>query len=101
MDDLLAALRPFDADAILRAAPDPWDYLPMPARRSGPPWATAESIAAEPALAARIIARLVADGSAAAHARRLCIFGNERKNSQKYGGKCSKAFHVTSIPMGR
>ena len=66
MDDLLAALRPFDADATLRAAPDPWDYLPMPARRSGPPWATAESIAAEPALAARIIARLVADGSAAA-----------------------------------
>jgi glucosamine--fructose-6-phosphate aminotransferase (isomerizing) len=64
MDDLRAALRPFDADAPLAGAPEPWDFLPMPARRDGPPWAMAEMIAAEPALAGRIARRLVADGSA-------------------------------------
>ena len=31
MDDLRSALAPFDPDAPLTAAPDPWDYLPMPA----------------------------------------------------------------------
>jgi fructoselysine-6-P-deglycase FrlB-like protein len=64
MDDLRAALGPFDADAPLPAAPEPWDYLPMPALRDGPPWAMAEMIAAQPALAERIARRLVADGSA-------------------------------------
>ncbi len=66
MDDLRAALGPFDAEAPLPSAPDPWTWMPMPAVRSGPPWAMAEMIAAEPALAARIGRRLVADGSAAA-----------------------------------
>ena len=66
MDDLRAALPGFDADAPLPMAPDPWDYLPMPVVRDGPPWAMAEMIAAEPALAARIVRRLVADGSASA-----------------------------------
>ncbi|MEW6223080.1 MAG: SIS domain-containing protein [Chloroflexota bacterium] len=65
MDDLRAELGAFDADAPLTPAPDPWDYLPMPALRDAPPWAMAEMIAAEPALASRIVARLVGDGSAA------------------------------------
>ena len=65
MDDLRAELGAFDPDAPLTPAPDPWDYLPMPAPRDGPPWAMAEMIAAEPALATRIVARLTADGSAA------------------------------------
>jgi fructoselysine-6-P-deglycase FrlB-like protein len=65
MDDLRATLGTFDADAPLPAAPDPWDYLPMPALRDGTPWATAEAIAAEPGLVARIGRRLIADGSAA------------------------------------
>ena len=39
MDDLLAALSGFDAEAPLASAPEPWDYLPMPRLRSGPPWA--------------------------------------------------------------
>ncbi len=64
MDDLRASLAGFDPDAPLSGAPDPWDYLPMPAVRAGPPWAMAESIAAEPALAARIAERSLADGSA-------------------------------------
>ncbi len=66
MDDLRSALTGFDPDAPLPAAPEPWDSLPMPALRDGPPWAMAEMIAAEPALGARIVGRLVADGSAAA-----------------------------------
>ncbi len=71
MDDLRAGLGAFDADAPLAAAPDPWDYLPMPEVRDGPPWAMQEMIAAEPALAARIARRLLADGSAAALAAAL------------------------------
>jgi glucosamine--fructose-6-phosphate aminotransferase (isomerizing) len=66
MDDLRAALHPFDPDLPLSGAPEPWDYLPMPAVRRGPPWATTESIAAQPAIATRIVERLVGDGSAAA-----------------------------------
>ena len=66
MDDLRATLGHFDADAPLPAAPDPWDYLPMPTVRRGPPWATAEAIAAESGLVARIGRRLLADGSAPA-----------------------------------
>jgi glucosamine--fructose-6-phosphate aminotransferase (isomerizing) len=66
MDDLRAALGAFDPDAPLAPAPDPWDFLPMPVVREEPPWAMGEMIAAEPALAARIARRVVADGSAAA-----------------------------------
>ena len=71
MDDLRAALVPFDADVTLAAAPDPWDYLPMPEVRDGPPWAMAEMIAAEPGLVGRIVERVTADGSAAALAGSL------------------------------
>jgi glucosamine 6-phosphate synthetase-like amidotransferase/phosphosugar isomerase protein len=71
MDDLRAALPSFDPDAPLAAAPEPWDYLAMPEVRPGPPWATTESTAAQPALASRIVARLLADGSAAALATAL------------------------------
>jgi glutamine---fructose-6-phosphate transaminase (isomerizing) len=66
MDDLRTTLGSFDPDLPLAAAPDPWDYLPMPALRDGPPWAMAEMIAAEPALAVRIGRRVLADGTAAA-----------------------------------
>ena len=66
MDDLRATLTGFDPETPLAGAPDPWDYLPMPAIRQGPPWAMAEMIAAEPALAGRIATRLLADGSAQA-----------------------------------
>ena len=69
MDDLRTALGGFDPDAPLAGAPDPWDYLPMPALRAGPPWAMAEMIAAEPALGARIVRRVVETGAAAALAQ--------------------------------
>jgi glucosamine--fructose-6-phosphate aminotransferase (isomerizing) len=64
MDDLRASLDGFDPEAPLAGAGDPWEYLPMPAIRPGPPWAMAESIAAQPAMAARIAARIAADGPA-------------------------------------
>ncbi len=63
MDDLRRSLGPFDPDAPLPAAPEPWDFLPMPAVRTGPPWAMTEMIAAEPALVARIGGTVAADGS--------------------------------------
>lgn len=66
-----ARAQAFDPDAPLRRASDPWAFLPMPAVRTGPPWAMTDMIAAEPALAPRIVGRLVADGSAAALADTL------------------------------
>jgi glucosamine--fructose-6-phosphate aminotransferase (isomerizing) len=71
MDDLRAALAPFDAHTPLAGAPEPWDYLPMPEVRDGPPWAMAEMIAAEPGVVRRIVERIAADGSAAALAGAL------------------------------
>jgi glutamine---fructose-6-phosphate transaminase (isomerizing) len=71
VDDLVAALSPFDPTAPLATAPEPWASLPMPRLREGPPWAMAEMIAAEPALAARIVRRLGTDGSASALAGAL------------------------------
>jgi len=75
MDDLRAALPGFDPDAPLPAAPVPWDSLPMPARRDAPPWAMAEMIAAEPELGARIVDRLLANGSATALAKAVRAAG--------------------------
>jgi glucosamine--fructose-6-phosphate aminotransferase (isomerizing) len=77
MDDLCAALGSHDADAPLAPAPEPWDYLPMPAGREGPPWAMAEMIASEPALVERVARHLVEDGSAHALAAavRATTFG--------------------------
>jgi len=71
MSDLRSTLGGFDPEAPLTAAPDPWDYLPMPEIRDAPPWAMAEMIAAEPALVERIGQRLLADGSAAALAEAI------------------------------
>jgi len=66
MDDLRTAVAPFDVQAPLAGAPEPWDSLPMPEVRAAPPWAMAEMIAAEPALVGRVVQRVVSDGSAAA-----------------------------------
>ena len=66
MDDLRSTLADFDPDAPLPGMPDPWSFMPTPTRRQGPPWAMAEMIAAEPGLADRVAARLLADGSAEA-----------------------------------
>ena len=47
----------FDADAPLPGAPDPWASSTMPEMRGGPPYAMTEMIAAEPALAERLVRR--------------------------------------------
>ena len=51
----------FDPAAPLPGAPDPWASSEMPALRDGPPYAMTEMIAAEPALAERLIQRLSSD----------------------------------------
>src|SRR5438552_3495556 len=48
----------FDPRAPLAAAPDPWDELPTPTVRDGPPFHMTDMIAAEPFLAERILERL-------------------------------------------
>jgi fructoselysine-6-P-deglycase FrlB-like protein len=56
----------FDPTAPLAGPPDPWDYAPTPSTRSGPPFHMTDMIAAEPALARRILGRLTGlDGGAA------------------------------------
>ena len=51
----------FDSGAPLPGAPDPWTGSEMPAVRPGPPYAMTEMIAAEPALAERLLGRLGED----------------------------------------
>ena len=48
----------FDPSAPLPGPPDPWDSAPTPSRRAGPPYHMTDMIAAEPALAGRIVERL-------------------------------------------
>ncbi len=62
---------PFDPDAPLPGAPDPWAASTMPAWRHGPPYLMTEMIAAEPALAKRLAARLLADPMVERLARRV------------------------------
>ncbi|MFH1474237.1 MAG: hypothetical protein ABIG85_00080, partial [Chloroflexota bacterium] len=47
-----------DPESTLSGPPEPWDYLPSPIPRDGPPWWMTEMIAAEPALAGRVLRRL-------------------------------------------
>jgi fructoselysine-6-P-deglycase FrlB-like protein len=51
----------FNPDASLPGAPDPWAGSEMPAWRDAPPYAMTEMIAAEPALAERLVRRLADD----------------------------------------
>ena len=55
----------FDPTAPLAEPPDPWTSTSTPSRRAGPPYHMTDMIAAEPALAARIVDRLAVPGGAA------------------------------------
>jgi len=55
----------FDPDAPLAGAADPWDYAPTPTLRAAPPYHMTDMIAAEPALARRVVERLAGPGPAA------------------------------------
>jgi glucosamine--fructose-6-phosphate aminotransferase (isomerizing) len=70
----------FDPEAALAGAPDPWASSSMPAWRDAPPYAMTEMIAAEPALAERLVRRLSRDPSVAAlaDAVRAAGLGGER-----------------------
>ena len=54
---------PFDPNAPLPGPPDPWAYAPTPSWRDAPPYHLTDMIAAEPALARRLVERLAADGA--------------------------------------
>ena len=56
----------FDPTAPLPGPPDPWASTDTPSRRDGPPFHMTDMIAAEPAIAARILARHAGTGSGAA-----------------------------------
>ena len=51
----------FDPAAPLPGPPDPWAFASTPTRRSEPPYHLTDMIAAEPALARRVIARVAAN----------------------------------------
>jgi glucosamine--fructose-6-phosphate aminotransferase (isomerizing) len=53
----------FDPTARLAGPPDPWDSAPMPTARGGVPYHMTEMIAAEPALARRMLERLADDSA--------------------------------------
>ncbi len=57
----------FDPKAPLAGPPDSWESTSMPSLRGGPPYHMTEMIAAEAALAERILGRLADPDSAAAH----------------------------------
>jgi fructoselysine-6-P-deglycase FrlB-like protein len=54
----------FDAAAPLAGPPEPWAFASTPSRRAGPPYHLTEMIAAEPALARRVAARVAGRGGA-------------------------------------
>ncbi len=56
----------FDPSAPLPGAPEPWDESSMPPMRDGPPFVMTDMMAAEPALAERILNRLAQPSSQAA-----------------------------------
>ncbi len=55
----------FDANAPLPGPAEPWAYAPTPSRREAPPYHLTDMIAAEPALARRLVARVQASTEAA------------------------------------
>ena len=55
----------FDAEAPLPGAPDPWAGSDVPVVRTGPPFLMTEMIAAEPALAGRLVEHAARDPSTA------------------------------------
>lgn len=57
---------PFDPTAPLPGPPDPWAEGDTPTLRDGPPWHMTEMIAAEPAVAKRVLNRLADSAGAAA-----------------------------------
>ena len=78
--DLTAELpSTFDPDAVLPGPPDPWASTSMPELRDGPPYLMTEAIAAEPAVAERIVRRLGAGSAAEELARAIRAAANRKE----------------------
>lgn len=60
----MTAERTFDPTAPLAGPPEPWAYAPAPTLRDGPPYHLTEMIAAEPAVARRILASVATSPAA-------------------------------------
>jgi fructoselysine-6-P-deglycase FrlB-like protein len=72
MDALIDELpSTFDPEAPLPGPPEPWASTSMPEVRTGPPFLMTQAIAAEPALAARIVGRLGRGSAAEELARQI------------------------------
>lgn len=69
----------FDLEAPLPGAPDPWAGSEMPEARDGPPYAMTEMIAAEPALAERLVRRLADDPALHRLAQEIRAAADERR----------------------
>jgi len=54
----------FDPAAPLPGPPEPWAYAPTPSRRDRPPYHLTDMIAAEPAIARRVLARVAGSAEA-------------------------------------
>lgn len=62
----MSAPSSFDPTEPLPGSPDPWKAAPTPSLRAGPPFHMTDMIAAEPAMAGRILRRLEGSGTQAA-----------------------------------
>ena len=83
-------LRP---DRPLPGPPDPWDGAPTPSLRSGPPFHMTDMIAAEPALAGRILDRLAGCRRRRGRARRAPSARRSRRASPVVVTGCGTSEH--------
>ena len=103
MDALIAELPSFDPERELPGPPEPWASTEMPALRDGPPYLMTESIAAEPALAERLVARLEQSSAVDGLARllRTTAMRGEPVVVTGCGTSEHAALGVVEIPSGR
>ncbi|MDQ2854397.1 MAG: SIS domain-containing protein [Chloroflexota bacterium] len=85
----------FDPEASLPDAPDPWAGSEIPAIRDGPPYAMTEMIAAEPALAERLVRRLARDPAVLRLAQEIRAAAADRRPILTTG--CGTSEHAAII----
>jgi len=84
-----------DPEAPLPGAPDPWAGSEIPAWRDGPPYAMTEMIAAEPALAERLVLRLSADPAVARATQAIQLAAAEHRPILTTG--CGTSEHAAMV----
>jgi glutamine---fructose-6-phosphate transaminase (isomerizing) len=88
----------FDPEAALPGAPDPWASSSLPAWRDAPPYAMSEMIAAEPALAERLVRRISGDQAVAALADAIRAAAQGGESTILTG--CGTSEHAAMIGAG-